>query len=85
MKEVDTEDSLTYWLAKAKKGEKVMYFDGFLMYEKQKCVMAGIPAEGFSQKIKTAMLAWRAYLEGLVVLVQRKREEGDYEYIAIKC
>ena len=84
MKEVDTEDSLTYWLAKAKKGEKVMYFDGFLMYEKQKFVMAGIPAEGFSQKIKTAMLAWSAYLEGLVVLVQRKRDEGDYEYIAIK-
>ncbi len=44
MKEVDTDDSLTYWLAKAKKGEKVMYFDGFLMYEKQKFVMAGIPA-----------------------------------------
>jgi len=84
LKEVDTEDSLTYWLAKAKRGEKVMYFEGFLMYEKQKFVMAGIPAEGFSQKIKTAMLAWRAYLEGLVVLVQRKREEGEYEYIAVK-
>lgn len=84
MKEVDTEDNFAYWLSKAKKGEKVVYFDGFLMYERQKFVMAGIPAEGFSQKIKTAMAAWRAYLEDIVVLVQHKRDEGEYEYIAVK-
>jgi hypothetical protein len=36
------------------------------------------------QKIKAAMAAWRAYLEGLVVLVQHKRDEGEYEYIAIR-
>ncbi len=85
MKEVDTEDSFAHWLYKAKKGEKVMYFDGFLMYERQKFVMAGIPKEGFPQKIKAATAAWRAYLEGLVVLVQRKRDEGEYEYIAVKA
>lgn len=84
MKEVDTEYNFNYWLSRAKKGEKIMYFDGFLMYERQKYVMAGVNKEGFPQKIKTAMLAWRAYLEGLVVLVQRKREEGSYEYIAVR-
>lgn len=84
MKEVDTEDNFDYWLARAKKGEKVVYFDGFLMFERQKFVMAGIPKEEFSQKIKTAMAAWRAYLENLVVLVQHKRDEGEYEYIAVR-
>lgn len=84
MKEVDTEDNFSYWLYRAKKGEKVVYFDGFLMLEKQKLMMAGVMKEDFPQKIKTAMLAWRAYLEGLVVLVQHKRDEGEYEYIAVK-
>lgn len=84
MKEVDTEDNFAYWLARAKKGGKVVYFDGFLMYERQKCVMAGFDKTEFPQKIKTAMAAWRAYLEGKLVLVQRKRDNGEYEYIAIK-
>lgn len=84
MKEVDTEDSFAYWLSRAKKGEKIVYFDGFLMYERQKFVMAGVPPEGFPQKIKAAMAAWRAYLENLVVLVQHKRDEGEYEYIAVR-
>lgn len=84
MKEVDTEDSFAYWLSRARRGEKVLYFDGFLMLERQKLVMAGVQRDGFPQKIKAAMAAWRAYLEDLVVLVQRKKDEGEYEYIAIK-
>lgn len=81
---MDTEDNFDYWLARARPGEKVVYFDGFLMLERQKFVMAGVPKEGFPQKIKTAMAAWRAYLEGLVELVQHKRDEGEYEYIAVR-
>lgn len=84
MKEVDTEDNFDFWLARAKKGNKVVYFDGFLMLERQKFLMAGGQANEFPQKIKTAMAAWRAYLEGFVVLVQHKRDEGEYEYIAIR-
>lgn len=84
MKEVDTEYNFTYWLSKAKKGDRVMYFDGFLMLERQRLVNNGVMRDQMPQKIKTAMLAWRAYLEDLVVLVQRKRDEGEYEYIAIK-
>lgn len=84
MKEVDTEDNFDYWLAKAKKGDKVVYFDGFLMLERQKYVMNGFTRDQFPQKIKTAIAAWRAYLEDLVVLVQHKRDEGEYEYIAVK-
>lgn len=84
MKEVSTEDGFTYWLAKARRGEKVAYFDGFLMLERQKLIMNGVDRESMPQKIKTAAMAWRAYLEGMVELVQRRRDEGEYEYIAVK-
>lgn len=84
MKEVDTEDNFSYWLSRAKKGEKVVYFDGFLMRERQIFATNGFDRESMPQKIKTAMAAWRAYLEDRVVLVQHKRDEAEYEYIAIK-
>ena len=71
------------WLTKAKKGEKVVYFDGFLMRERQKFLFNN-RGQGYPEKILTALMAWRAYLEGVVVLVQHKRDEGEYEYIAIK-
>lgn len=84
MKEVDTEDNFNYWLSRAKRGEKVVYFDGFLMLERQRLINNGIDRESMPQKIKSAVAAWRAYLEDRVVLVQHKRDEGEYEYIAVK-
>lgn len=84
MKEVDTEDSFAWWLSKAKKGEKIVYFDGFLMFERQKLVMLGVESGSMPQKIKTAFLAWKAYMDGLVTLVQHKRDAGEYEYIAVR-
>ena len=61
-----------------------MYFDGFLMLEKQKLIMNGVERSMMPQKIKTAEKAWSSYLNGEVALVQRKKDEGEYEYIAIK-
>jgi len=83
LKEVSTEEAFSNWLSKARRGEKIVYFDGFLMLERQRHVLnhADMP---FPAKIKTAMLAWRAYLEGFVELVQHKRDEGEYSYIAVK-
>lgn len=83
MKEVDTEDGFAWWLNRAKKGERVMYFDGFLMLERQRFIINGIERGAMPQRIKTADAAWRAYLEDRVVLVQNKRDEGEYEYIAV--
>lgn len=83
MREVSTEDAFANWLHKARKGEKIVYFDGFLMLERQRH-MINHAGTDFPQKIKTAMLVWKAYLNDLVVLVQHKRDEGEYEYIAIR-
>lgn len=84
MKEVDTEDSLGWWVNKAKKGEKVMYFDGFLLYERQVLINNGVMRDQFPQRLKTAIMAWKLYLDGVLTLVQRKRDHNQYEYIAIK-
>lgn len=84
MKEVDTEDAFSFWLSKARKGERVVYFDGFLMLERQKFVMNGFTRDQFPQKIKTAIRAWDAYMDGLVALTQHKRDDGEYEYIATR-
>ena len=81
---MDTEDNFNYWLSRAKRGEKVVYFDGFLMLERQRLINNGIDRDSMPQKIKSAVAAWRAYLEDRVVLVQHKRDEGEYEYIAVK-
>ena len=84
MKEVDTEIAFAYWLKNANKGDRVVYYDGFLFRDREILVHNGLPATGFPDKIKAAIFAWKAYLNGLVQLTQRKRGDFEYEYIATK-
>ena len=84
MKQVDTEDNFEYWLNKAKTGDSVMYYDGFLMMDRERLISSGVFADKFPQTIKAAIRAWRAYQAGLVTLVQKKRGFFSYDYIAIK-
>lgn len=85
MKQVDTEDSFEYWLRKAKVGEKIMYYDGFLMMDRERLIKNGMFVENFPQTVKTAIKAWKAYQDGLVILAQKKNDYFSYDYIAIKC
>lgn len=85
MKEVDTEATFHYWLRGAKKGERVVYYDGFLMRDREQAIKSGFFVEQFPPRIKTAILAWKAYMNGEVVLTQKKRGFGEYEYIATKA
>lgn len=84
MKEVDSETAFAFWLKTAKPGERVLYYDGFLMRDREAFLRAGGTVDNFPAKIKAAIHAWRAYLDGAVKLVQKKREDYEYEYIAIK-
>lgn len=85
MKEVDTDASFDYWLKRAKKKERIMYYDGFLMRDREIAIRSGIFADDMPPKIKAAIAAWKAYLNGEVLLFQKKRDDMEYEYIAIKC
>lgn len=85
MKEVKTEDGFLKWLKKARRGEKVAYYDGFLMMDRELYFKNGGFVEGLPDDMKTAKLAWLSYLDGLVFLVQKKRDVCAYEYIAVKA
>lgn len=84
MKEVDNENAFLLWLKGAKRGEKIVYFDGFLMREREIAVRSGFFAHDLPPRFKAAIAAWKAYLDGMVILAQHKRGDSEYEYIAIR-
>lgn len=84
MKEVNSDIGFAYWLSKAKRGSRVMYYDGFLMMDKEKSIKNGGFPENFPSHIRAANMAWKAYKDGFVILVQKKKDACSYEYIAIK-
>lgn len=84
MKEVDTPVSFKYWLRNAIKGERVVYYTGFLLRDREILTRNGLNTDGFPDTIKAAISAWNSYRDGAVKLVQRKRGDFEYEYIAVK-
>ncbi len=84
MKHIDNVASFDYWLGRARPGEKVVYYDGFLMMDREKFLKSGGSAEGFPDTIRTGIMAWKAYERGMVMLFQRKRDYFEYEYIAVR-
>lgn len=84
MKSIDTELSLEYWAKKARSGEKAIYYDGFLMMDRQLYFMSSGGSENQPEKLKIARLAWRLYNDGILNLMQKKKDNFSYEYIAIK-
>lgn len=67
------------WVEWAKPGDKVVYHRGYLLWNR----------DGHGKLIdrelgKIAFDAYRAYEKKQVVLVQRKRGNHDYEYVAVK-
>lgn len=85
MREILTEDGFLRWLKKARRGERVLYYDGFLMMDRELFFKNGGLADKQPDNMKTAKMAWLSYLDGLVFLVQRKRDICSYEYIAVKA
>lgn len=84
MKEIDSEGNFAYWLKTARPGEKALYYQGFLMRDREVFMRGGGFADKFPPRIKAALAAWKAYLDGTVSLTQRKLGQFDYEYIATK-
>lgn len=84
MKEVDSDLAFQYWNKGARKGERVVYYDGFLMRDREYFIRGGGFANNFPPKIKAAISAWDAYMNGSVMLVQKKVAAHEYQYIAIK-
>jgi len=84
MKEVDSETTFRYWVKTASSGERCLYYNGFLMRDREVFLRSGGFTDKFPPSIKCAIEAWKAYLNGGVRLVQKKISPYDYQYIAIK-
>lgn len=84
MREIETEQSLLHWAKKAKKGEKALYYNGLLMMDRQRYFMNGGLAENQPERLKAAKFAWHLYMDGIVTLVQKKKDAYKYDYIAVK-
>lgn len=84
MNSVYTEDGFKFWANKAPRGQSVVYYTGFLMYDRERLLQRGVSPEHFPDEIRTAKMAWNHYTYGDVALVQKKKGPFLYDYIAVK-
>ena len=69
------------WINKAKKGEKISYYRGYIVEPSIQRIGATndiLRIEKFRKQV------YGAYLSNLITLVQKKHDDLDYEYIAIR-
>lgn len=70
---------LDTWVVSSTKGASTIYYRGLLSRDRQTSEL--IKGE-FNFALKEASLAYALYEAGMVNLVQRRKGDGDYEYIA---
>ena len=84
LKQIDNDGAFRYWLKGAKEGERVVYYEGFLMRDRESFLRAGGFSDNFPPRIKAAIMAWKAYMNGELTLTQKKIGDYEYQYIATK-
>lgn len=84
MKAILNSDEMIRWASKAKKGDKAVYYTGMLIADRERHFQSGGFADTMPEPMKSAKAAWRAYMDSLVYLVQKKNGSMNYDYIAVK-
>lgn len=84
MKEVDNKDSFGYWLDEAKKGDECIYYEGFLLRDKELYLRENPHSYAFPVRINCAIAAYAAMENNRVLLYQRRKDDLHYEYYAKK-
>ena len=69
------------WLNKSDKGHKISYYRGFLFAPNEQKLS---PTLDFRRVAKLAKHVRDAYDNNLVTLVQKRHDDFDYEYIAVR-
>jgi len=69
------------WLNKSHKGQRISYYRGFLFAPNEQKLT---PTLDFKRVAKLARHVRNAYRQKLVTLVQKKHDNFDYEYIAVR-
>lgn len=76
---------MTRWLSKAKKGDKVIYYDGMLMADKERFYINGGTTDKLPEPLRAARVAWSAYMNDQVHLIQKRKGFLSYDYIAVRA
>ena len=69
------------WLNKSHKGQRISYYRGFLFAPNEQKLT---PTLDFKRVAKLAKHVRNYYNRDLVTLVQKKHDNFDYEYIAVR-
>jgi hypothetical protein len=85
LKIIVNQEAMNNWLQKAKPGEKAIYYDGMLLAEREKFFASGGTPERLPEPMRVARIAWKAYLDGIVHLVQKRKGMMSYAYIAVRA
>jgi len=71
----------TDWMNKARKGDKISYYRGFLFAPNMQALS---PTLDFRRVNNMRKAIYTAYEHNLVTLVQKRHGDFDYEYIAVR-
>ena len=69
------------WLNKSRKGDKIMYYRGFLFAPNQQKLS---PTLDLKRVEKLARHVRRAYDDNVITMVQKKHDNFDYDYWAVR-
>ena len=69
------------WLNKSRKGDKIMYYRGFLFAPNEQKLS---PTLDFKRVAKLASHVSNAYDRSDITMVQRRHDDFDYEYWAVR-
>ena len=69
------------WVNKSRKGDKISYYRGFFFAPNEQKLS---PTLDFKRVEKLAKHVRNAYNGNLVTLVQKRHDNFDYEYIAVR-
>lgn len=78
-----TATRLCQWLARAPRGERLVYHEGLLIRDRTQPGSL-LPAKERDRLNTVATLVWRAGELGLVQLFSQKRADGAYRYLAVR-
>ena len=69
------------WVNKSRKGDKISYYRGFIFAPNEQKLS---PTLDFKRVAKLAKHVRNSYDHDIVTLVQKRHDDFDYEYIAVR-
>lgn len=85
LNKVETPEEFVRWATSAKKNSRVSYFRGYLFKERVTSHSSRKEGPNAAPHFKVANKAWEFSQLGVVKLFQKRVDDEDYIYIAVKA